>query len=92
MTKDLKQEIGQLLLMCFNANSFEDYDVFFNYSGHVDAIDLRISKPELDDPIFSETLYIKGSLYRKEEFKKEVKKWRKELMKILNPVIALSEA
>jgi len=93
MKPKLKQELGNFLLMCFNANKSEDYNVFFDFSGHVEAVHFRITTNDFDaDALFTETLYIDGSLYDDAKFKKQMKIWRNELMKIINPVIELSEA
>lgn len=88
-----KQELGNFLLMCFNANKSDDFNVFFDFSGHIEAVHFRICTNDMDeDALFTETLYVKGSLYDEVKFKNKMKIWRNELMKIINPVIELSEA
>ncbi|CAL2075336.1 hypothetical protein [Tenacibaculum sp. 190524A02b] len=88
MTEALKKEIGEMLILAINANNIGTHNVWFELTGHVDAIHLRIEQD--DNSFFSDTSYIKGSLYGKVEFKNKMKIWRKELLEIINPKISLN--
>lgn len=86
MKNEVKKELLDFLLMCFTANESTDYNVFFDFSGHVEAVHLRITSNDIDaDFLFSETLYVDGSLYSDVSFKETMKTWKYELMKLINP-------
>lgn len=89
MKKSIKQEIGQFVIMCLNANQIDYNDVHVEISGHVNMISFRICKPGKDHTIFSEFTWYSGDLFKPDEFKKTMIRWREQLSKILNSDIEL---
>lgn len=77
------QELGSMVaaLTCvYEINQDPRFDAFFDYSGHVHAIKVRVYKIDSDDLIFDKYLYIDGDLKCSDE---EIKKLIKDLTNIV---------
>ena len=57
----MKREIEKLLTLCIEANKSKTHNVWFYYSGHVNWIDVQISRSKNHDLYFNKTLYLEGS-------------------------------
>ncbi|WP_142783386.1 hypothetical protein [Changchengzhania lutea] len=84
-TVALKKKLNNLFGLAISANTNDEYDVWFELTGHVDWIYLGICKKRNDDPIFAEYLYYQGSMYDPKKASATIKKWEAELMNIINP-------
>lgn len=88
MNEFVKKELENLLVTCLEANKSEDYNVFLDYSGHVDAVQVRIlTKDKCLDTRYSETIYVSGYLYEEDNFAKQIK----VCIDVLNRIISISE-
>jgi len=44
MKNNINKKVKSILDLVFEINSIEGYDAFFNYSGHVDSIEVRVQE------------------------------------------------
>ena len=44
MKNNINKKVKSILDLVFEINNIEGYDAFFNYSGHVDSIEVRVQE------------------------------------------------
>jgi len=80
----MKREIKKLLTLCVEANKSKTHHIWFHYSGHVDWIDVQISRGKNLPTYFNKTLYLEGSnLLVQGDFEDTLKEITKELNDII---------
>ena len=77
MNEKIRQEIMEILTLCLNKNLMDNYDIFFNFSGHVNILNLRIYKKNYKN-IFNKKVFLDE--YNSE---KTLEKWKIYLEKLL---------
>jgi hypothetical protein len=88
LTQNFKQQLGELFLLALQANLSEEYNVWINFSGHVNEIQLRISNGEYRNIIFDDEIYFDST--DKNAVIKKLKEWKKQLMLIIAPPIQVN--
>ena len=90
MTKELKKQVGEILMLALEANKNEDYNVWFNMTGHVNGIELQIGEAGDENyraGILNDMFYYDKSHSKKEEIDQKIKEWKAALMDIIVPEI-----
>lgn len=88
MNAKMRTRILDLTALALEANRSADFNIFLNFSGHVDMVSLRISTTEYGNIIFDNYLYY-PSLYRHDHhftektFYEGVDGWERELRGII---------
>ena len=81
----LKKKLCDLFGLAIVANTSEDFDIWFELTGHVDWIELRICPKRSYRQIFQERMYYQGSMYEPKKCDAIIKRCTQELLKIINP-------
>lgn len=95
MKNNVKEEIAELFSLCVRVNETKEYNAFFDYSGHVDLISIRITEKYDDSKreqinILSNNIYIDGVLFSEEKFRKEINELKAKILALLNPNIEIN--
>tara|TARA_R110000751_G_C13727333_1_gene476156 strand:- start:386 stop:640 length:255 start_codon:yes stop_codon:yes gene_type:complete len=82
MKKEVKQRVLRLLDLGMTLNEQEDYDVFIDYHGHVNQIEVNIAIGGTLKWVFNKSTYLKGGLFTSIIFNNFCDKAEKQIIKL----------
>jgi hypothetical protein len=86
MKKQLLKTIAELFIIAMQANESEDHNVYFNFSGQLNLLNLKIQDSVTEEITFSEMIFIN---HHPLDIYKLLIKWKKVLQAVIIPEITL---